>query len=256
MKAVAAWLRAGATAAAVSVAVALATPVPAAAVAHSRAKPAAESRAPRPVSFKTDDGWLISATYAPAARGKPTAIMVHGVAAGRGEYDAFASSLQARGWGTLALDLRGHGQSTDYRGKTRTFEDFDKTGEWPQAVFDVLAAAQFLEKQGVKERQVALIGGSIGANLCAKVFTALPHARVLVLLSPGAEYRGVRLMLTDGPRTVAAASPGDQYAYITVHSLARQDKGVTVLTAKAGHGAQMFADPDFVRALLKRLGAP
>src|SRR5579884_2370798 len=94
---------------------------------------------PQSVRFKTDDGWTIAATYSPAKKGRPTAIMVHGVAAGRGEYDAFSSTLQARGWGTLALDLRGHGDSTDYRGQRRTFEDFDKTDEWSKAVFDVLA---------------------------------------------------------------------------------------------------------------------
>jgi len=208
---------------------------------------------PRVVRLKTDDGWTLAAAYAAPKKARPVAIMVHGVAAGRGEYDAFASTLQARGWGTLALDLRGHGDSADFRGQRRTFEDFDATGEWTKANLDILAAAQFLEKQGVKEPQVVLIGASIGANLAAQVFNALPHARLLVLLSPGVEYRGVKLPRVDGQRTIAAASPGDAFAYQTVDAMRRQLPGLTVLTANSGHGAQMFGDPAFVRALLMRL---
>lgn len=207
------------------------------------------------VHFKSDDGWTLAASYAAATKAKPTAILVHGVAAGRGEYDAFASSLQARGWGTLALDLRGHGDSTQSRSGLRDFTDFDKTGEWGKGVFDILAAAQFLEKQGVKEGQVVLIGASIGANLCAQVFTALPHARLLVMLSPGADYRGVKLPRLDGTRAVAAVSPGDTYAYATVKAMEKELPGLTVLTASGGHGAQMFRDAGFTRALLARLSA-
>jgi pimeloyl-ACP methyl ester carboxylesterase len=205
------------------------------------------------VHFKSDDGWTLAASFSASKKGKPTAILVHGVAAGRGEYDAFASSLQARGWGTLALDLRGHGDSTQAREGRRDFTDFDATGEWGKAVFDILAAAQFLEKQGVKEGQVVLIGASIGANLCARVFTALPHARLLVMLSPGADYRGVTLPRVDGKRSVAAASRSDAYAYATVEAMKKELPGLTVLTASGGHGAQMFRDSDFTRALLRRL---
>lgn len=214
---------------------------------------AADAAPPKVVHFKSDDGWTLAASFSAAKKGKPTAILVHGVAAGRGEYDAFASSLQARGWGTLALDLRGHGDSTQSRSGPRDFTDFDKTGEWGKGVFDILAAAQFLEKQGAKEKDVVLIGASIGANLCAQVFTALPHAKLLVMLSPGVDYRGVKLPRVEGSRSVAGVSPGDTYAYATVKAMEKELPGLTVLTASGGHGAQMFRDADFTRALLRRL---
>jgi alpha-beta hydrolase superfamily lysophospholipase len=212
---------------------------------------------PKTVTFKTDDGWTIAASYAPAKKDHPTAILVHGVAAGRGEYAVFASSLQARGWGTLAIDLRGHGDSTAGPRGAESFELFDGQQEWPKAVYDVLAAERFLESKGVTERQVVLIGASIGANLCAMAFSAMPNARSLVLLSPGVNYRGAMLPSLDPKRTILAASPGDTYAFVTIKNLTMIKDGVkpafTVLLATGGHGAQMFSDPQFTRDLLKRL---
>jgi pimeloyl-ACP methyl ester carboxylesterase len=222
------------------------------------AAPAPDKKTPiRPkiVHFKTDDGWTLEAFYAPPKKDQPVALLVHGVAAGRGEYDAFAATLQAHGWGTLALDLRGHGGSTTSSAGPRDFTGFDKTGEWTKIVLDLLAASQFLEQHGVKQTQLELIGASIGANACAQIFTAMPFARGLVLLSPGAEYRGVRLPKFDAEHAIAAYSPGDTYAFATVQALKKQLPALTVLTADKGHGAQMFGDKEFVAALLKKLGA-
>jgi pimeloyl-ACP methyl ester carboxylesterase len=178
------------------------------------------------VSFRAGDGVILHADY---AAGDPVAIMVHGVGAGRGEYEAFASTLQARGFGTLALDLRWHGRSDDV--------------DWKLAVQDILAAARFVGKK----KRLVLIGGSIGANLCSQALGSLANARALVLLSPGADYRGVGLSRFP-PRTLAAASPQDAYSYATVQKLQGLVK-IDVLEAKSGHGAQMLGDPDFAKAL-------
>lgn len=197
------------------------------------------------VRFKSNDGWALEADYQAGKKSKPAAILVHGLAAGRGEYDAFAKELRKKGWTTLALDLRGHGGSAAPAG-------FETIQEWDAAVFDVLAAAKFLETKGVQERQVVLIGGSLGANLCAKVFAALPRARRLVLLSPGADYRGVRLARLDR-RAVLAASRQDEYSWSAVQQAKAAFPSVSVLEARSGHGAQMLAEPAFLNALLKAL---
>ena len=178
------------------------------------------------VTFKAADGVVLHADYAP---GNPTLIMVHGVGAGRGEYETFASTMQARGWGTLALDLRWHGRSDDV--------------DWRLAVRDILAAARFVGKK----KEIVLMGGSIGANLCSQAVGSLPNARALVLLSPGADYRGIGLSRFPS-RTLASSSPADGYAYATVQKLQSLVK-VDVLEAKSGHGAQMLADPAFTKAL-------
>jgi alpha-beta hydrolase superfamily lysophospholipase len=199
------------------------------------------------VTLKTDDGWTLAADYAAGKKGKPAAVLVHGFAAGRGEYAAFAKTLNARGWTTLALDLRGHGASA------RPGGTFETIGEWDTASQDLLAAFKLLEKRGVREKQLVLIGASLGANLCAKVFAALPRARRLVLLSPGLDYRGLRLPRLDAARAVVAASRGDAYAWRTAAELKAMTPGLTVIEAGSGHGAQMLSDAGFLERLLKAL---
>ena len=191
------------------------------------------------VTFKTVDGVTIEADYQPADKGQSTAILVHGVAAGRGEWEGFAAALRRRGMGTLAVDLRWHGELSQRPDVV-----------WAKGAEDILAAARFLKKRGVAEDQLVLIGASIGANLCSQAFTALPKTRALVLLSPGADYRGVRLSRFPAARALAASSPADAYAHATVEQLRQLLPGLTVFEAKSGHGAQMFADLDFVDALV------
>lgn len=198
------------------------------------------------VRFPTADGWTLEADYAAARKGRPVVVLVHGVAAGRGEWEAFASTLQARGYGTLALDLRGHGGSA---GKG-DFRSFDATGEWPKMTADVEAAERWLGAAGVPRKRVILVGASIGANLCARAYTHAKDLRGLVLLSPGVDYRGATLPRFDASRAAAAAAPDDGYAYATVRKAASLLPRLRVLEAKSGHGAQMLADPAFVRRLL------
>ena len=199
------------------------------------------------VSFQTPDGWTIAARYRAPRSGRPVVIMVHGVAAGKDEWDPLAARLQARGIGSLALDLRGHGESAAGPGGRSGFADFDASGEWPKAAADIAAASEFLKRQGIAPRRVAYAGASIGANLAA---LARPRPRFLVLLSPGADYRGV--VLTQPPpglSVLVAAAPPDGYAFQTASAYTEAFPAARFLRAKAGHGAQMFADPAFLDAL-------
>src|SRR5207253_20840 len=105
-------------------------------------------------------------------------------------WQKLCEALWQMGYGTLAIDLRGHGQSV-MKGKTKTtFESFDRTGEWPRAEEDIRAAVKEVRRHG--EKSIGLIGGSIGANLVSQA-AAKEKVRWVVLLSPGEDYRGVSL---------------------------------------------------------------
>ena len=201
--------------------------------------------------FATADGWTIVGTYRKGRPDKPVWILTHGVAAGRGEWDAFAEKLLARGIGSLAIDLRGHGESVMRAdGSKRTFESFDAAGEWPRASADVLAAAAWLAAHKVSQSRLILAGGSIGANLSARAFTLLPKARGLVLLSAGMDYRGATLARFDGARALACAAREDGYAWATAQRLKQELPKLRVVEGKSGHGAQLLSDPAVARALL------
>jgi alpha-beta hydrolase superfamily lysophospholipase len=203
--------------------------------------------AAEPVRFKTADGWTICANYQAPKKGRPVAILVHGVAAGKSEWLPLVTELTKRGVGSLALDLRGHGESVAGPAGKSDFTGFDAAGEWPKARQDIEAAAAFLAQRGLPSGRVGYIGASIGANL---VSWARPRPRWLALLSPGVDYRGVRLSLPpSGVSVLVAASPPDAYAYQTASAYAQQFPSAVFLTTGQGHGAQMLSDPAFLKGL-------
>lgn len=185
------------------------------------------------VRFKTSDGWTLAAKYAAPPKGGPVAILVHGVGASKEEWQPLEAELAKRGLGTLALDLRGHGESQ--KGEV----------EWRKAVEDLVAASRFLEKKGVPAKRQGFAGGSIGANLATQA-APLVGAKWVVLLSPGVEYRGVSCAPPKLP-TLAAASPADAYALRTARAL--EGAGATFVQTNGGHGAQMLIQPDFMAKL-------
>lgn len=208
-------------------------PVSAAAVALAAAQIAA---------FSTKDGWTISASYRPAAQGKATIVLAHGVGASGAEWARFADALAAKGVGTLALDLRGHAASRRGPPGSTDFTGFDARGAWPEAAEDLRAAAAWLKSRGVPESRVAFGGASIGANLASIAASERKAAPFLLLLSPSNNYRGVMLKTRKGLKTLAAAAPADGYAFVGVKELDAA-KSATVLYPPAGHGVQMFDDP-------------
>jgi pimeloyl-ACP methyl ester carboxylesterase len=193
------------------------------------------------VSFKTEDGWTLSALYRPARKHGVVLILAHGVGSSMGEWAGFTQRLALKGVGTLAIDLRGHDESKRGPDGAGDYTTFDGTGEWPRATADLNAAVDWLKARGVAEDRIALGGASIGANLASAAAAERPKTPFLLLLSAGPEYRGVKLRKPE-TRTLAGASPGDLYAYRTLTPLAAVP-GVETFEAPAGHGVQMFADP-------------
>ena len=199
--------------------------------------------APRAITFKTSDGWLIAASYRAPRPGRAVLILAHGVASSRNEWEPFAARLAEQGVGSLALDLRGHGESRRGPNGEMDLASFDATGEWPRAVQDFAAAAAWLRARGVPAARVAFGGASIGANLASLAASKRQAAPFLLLLSPSENYHGVGLDVRPGLKTLAAASAPDGYAFAGVRALAARTPTVDALEAPAGHGVQMFADP-------------
>lgn len=203
----------------------------------------------RLVSFESR-GRTLAASWRPPRRGMPVLVLAHGVGAGKGEWEKLARRLGSRGWGSLAMDLRGHGGSASVEDEWR---GFDRSGEWGRLPADLLAAAAWVEAQKVEPARIAFGGASIGANLAALADAQRP-GRCLLLLSPGADYRGVPLRTRRGARTLAVASRGDAFAFAAMTGLGQS--GASILEAPAGHGAPMLDDEATMGRVLDWLAAP
>ncbi|MDE2292650.1 MAG: alpha/beta fold hydrolase [Elusimicrobia bacterium] len=210
------------------------------------------------VVFKSGDGTRLVADWRAPRRGQPVFVLLHGLGAGRGEWIFFVARAAARGWGTLAIDMRGHGDSGG-----PSYTTFRGPADWLKAAGDARAGVEWLKKVAhVAPERVVLGGASIGANLALHAACDEPRVRFVMLLSPGWNYQGVTL-----PDQVAAytrpilfaAAPTDPYALRSSQEalrLARSPESA-LLTAHDGHGVRMLegdANKPFAAALFKRLG--
>jgi len=212
---------------------------------------AAAPAAAKPVSFKTSDGWTIAALYHPPRPGAEVAVLIHGLGSSSNEWGGFSPDLWRLGLGTLAIDLRGHGQSLSGPRGAEGWQDFDAAGEWPKAVNDLLAAAAYLRRRGIPPSRVVFIGASVGANLASRAAARLKSSPWTALLSPGEDYHGILPADLSGRRVLLAASPPDAYAYGTCLEMAGRTRGSVFLAARGGHGVQMFKDARFTAAFLR-----
>ena len=200
----------------------------------------------RLVTFAASDGVALTGLlYEPAQRTTPAVVLVHMLGRSKEDWATTAERLQQEGIASLALDLRGHGQSAGSAADLRAM------------VGDVRAALAWLaSRPGARPTALGVVGASLGANLAAVAATETPLVRAVALISPSLDYRGVRLDATRlrklGVPIWLAASSLDPYALRTLKELAGGQPGIEqrLSTARA-HGTPLLAaDHELALALV------
>jgi pimeloyl-ACP methyl ester carboxylesterase len=165
----------------------------------------------------------------------PAVLLLHMYARGREDWSEIAEALSIVGIASLAIDLRGHGE-------TGGAED------WALALEDVAAAQAWMDDRGgVDPGRRGTVGASIGANLALANAVTDPSVAAVALLSPGLDYFRVQiegLMSLYGERPILlAASEKDRYSADTVQTLADEATGPVRLLVYTGgaHGTQLFS---------------
>jgi dienelactone hydrolase len=204
------------------------------------------------VTIRTDDGVTLAATwYEPSVRPAPAVILVHMLHRSRRDWEGVATLLASEGIGALAIDLRGHGESSGATGESQQ-------PDYSAMVRDVAAARRYLaSRSDVQQTHVGIAGASIGANLAVLEAAADPSIGSLALLSPSLDYRGLRIEQAArkyGSRpALLVSSDDDPYATRSVKDLKKAGGGIreTLLVSHAGHGTTMLGrDADLARALV------
>jgi len=176
----------------------------------------------RPARFATTDNVAIAGSFYEPARGpSPAVILLHSLGRSRSQWNQFAPTLQRNGIAALAIDLRGHGESTrrvTSGGELElAFAGF-KPSDYEDMQFDVDAAVNWLTQHpGVDSRRVAIIGSSVSANVALRYATVNDDLAALILFSPGIAYKGLRAdeameQLRAMPLRIVTAA-GDSFAY-------------------------------------------
>ena len=138
------------------------------------------------IVFKTTDNKSIHANLFRAENPKGWLLFIHMMPADRESWNEFAEEAQNVGYESLAIDLRGHGESDSGPNGYLNFSD----AEHRASIADLEAGWEFLQSRGAVADKTTVIGASIGANLSLQFLTQHPEISGGVLLSPG-NYKGI-----------------------------------------------------------------
>jgi alpha-beta hydrolase superfamily lysophospholipase len=208
---------------------------------------------PTEVTFPSADGLIVHGTFTPPC-GRATVVLAHQLCSDRSEWSDpshdWVSAFGTRGIATLAIDLRGHGESTLWPdGSTKDLCAGGANALYAGMVDDVKAAIAYA-RGPLGAPKVAAIGASIGSNSAINAYAADAATTMVVALSPGLDYRGIT---TETPVKAFGARPAlleaaddDPAAAMSVRTLAMDNPAVmTMVWPSGGHAnAILAAHPD------------
>lgn len=211
----------------------------------------------------TSDGVQIVGSYVlPEDDIAGAALLLHMMPSTKESFVGMQQDLSLRGIASLAIDLRGHGESLRQNGMPdlldyRLFSD----QQHQASILDAKSALDYLlHLATVIPDHAVLIGASIGANIALQLLTeqhAVPHA---VLLSPGINYRGIEtlpLIKKIGPKQTVTlvATPGDTDSYASIQRLHAELPSRTEIieTKGSAHGTDMFQDGALYASVLEKV---
>lgn len=215
------------------------------------------------VSLSTQDGWALAAVYRPASSQDKTVVLLHDLNKKKEDFSSFKTDLARAGFGYLALDLRGYGQSTG-EGEAKTFSREGVDNQFNKMTRDVDAAMKFLQKKGITPTETVLLGTGLGANVASKSASFWPDISALALISPTTNNRDVlsipAMRLYKGDVLIAAGA-ADKKMFLeasvlrNVSFLSAGEGKVTFLTAYDLTSHQML-DKYLRPALIQWLKTP
>ncbi len=215
--------------------------------------------APQTIKFESADKLEIIGTFYESSQpNSPAVLLLHQWQSTRKSFDSFAKQLQSKGFGVLAIDGRGFGESvktTD--GKTVSASRTDDAVKGMKA--DVDNAFNFLKQQkNVDAARIGIVGASYGSSLALIYAAENKQVKAVALLSPGINYFG-NLPIEDAVRNyggrnlLLVAAEDDQNSAATVKKLKLvNEKFEMQIYPKGGHGTNLFGAKVGLEDLIKK----
>ena len=166
----------------------------------------ASTTGPHPVTLETKDGIAIQGWYIHPGSHQvvdeenqkyfaeyPAVVLLHMFRGSKEDWGPLFGEFFTRDIAALAIDMRGHGQSTagldgaDLSKLVRKRDEELFKAMWQ----DAAAAVDWLVAKGHKRERIAIVGASVGCSVAIDCARRDPAIRVVATLSPGANYLGV-----------------------------------------------------------------
>jgi alpha-beta hydrolase superfamily lysophospholipase len=204
---------------------------------------------PERVTLTTSDNVQIVGDWVTAPTTIGAVILLHTMQTARQSWAGFQHVLSQRGLASLAIDLRGHGESTRGPQGGRLDAAKFKDDDHASSIEDVRAAYEWIRSRNIERSRIALAGASIGANLALRFLAEEPQMPAAVLLSPGVNFHGVETLdiaeniLPHQAVWMTASSGDDNESIAAVTALEPVlviDHKVVEKLQGVGHGTKMF----------------
>ena len=211
------------------------------------------------VNLNTSDGWAIAATYYRGGS-ENCIILLPDLDKTRSDFATLTERLKNEDFCYLALDLRGHGYSTN-KGSVMDFEKTGQKNEFNKMVEDVFSAIKYLKNKGFQEENIYLLGTGLGANVAGKSLSKNPNIAGIAMLTPSLKQRDVVTLSGmknyKGPFFIGVSSEDRKQfmeaSFIRNAAYLHSGKGkVTFVTAYNLKGTAMlnkYLLPDFIQWL-------
>ncbi|GJM24744.1 MAG: hypothetical protein DHS20C16_11590 [Phycisphaerae bacterium] len=205
--------------------------------------------------FKTDDGiTIIGDYYPPTGRAiSPVAILLHMYKHDRTTWAPLVEPLHEAGFAVLAIDMRGHGQSTE----PASMKLADRVNQRDPKLFndmhkDVQAAIKWVRTQpNVDQEMLVLVGASVGCSVAIDTMAREASVDAIVCMTPGTKYLGVdsteHILKTGSRPILLLATEDERKATDTLSKSADNATGEIVESGRI-HGTNMFGKVDGIEA--------
>ncbi|MBU1032348.1 MAG: alpha/beta fold hydrolase [Patescibacteria group bacterium] len=211
------------------------------------------------ITFKTSDDVPIVGSWVTAPTTFGAVILLHMMPTNKESWAKFQAILAKRGLASLAIDLRGHGESNiGQDGGKIDYKRFSDA-EHQSSLFDVIGAFDWLKRREFETERIAVCGASIGANLAVQFLLEEPRVAGAALLSPGKAYHGINVIedivdvLPEQSVWIAASEGDDQASFDdskAAFEAASSLKKEFVPLKNVGHGTKILeAKPELAESL-------
>lgn len=141
------------------------------------------------IFLETKDSIRISANLYKIDNPVSWFVLIHMMPATKESWKDFSEYLLNFNYRSIAIDLRGHGESDGGPNSYLEFKDEDRQ----KSILDLDSAVSYIIKEeGATPEKITIVGASIGANLALKYISENKEFKKVVLLSPGLDYRGIK----------------------------------------------------------------
>lgn len=117
------------------------------------------------ITYVTNDGVTIVGNWVTSPTTIGAAILLHQYPSTRQSWSDVQRILATRGIASVAIDLRGHGESIKGPDGIQLDYQVFKDEEHASSIHDVRGAYEWIQARGIERDRIVAVGASIGANL-------------------------------------------------------------------------------------------